>query len=162
MWEKIFVQPDWLHVRSNLVPGLTYDRFIEKNYLQACFYCKISRLLCYSLYSLCSTSQYRGIFYVFLWPYMVKWRNSRIIKVCIFTFGLKRSHTSTVKIVALLLKADESDDIKAAIITAIITPTNPMGRTFRTNLQQNNNNYISELKPFKNIQYFQEALFLFH
>ena len=47
---------------------------------------------------------------------------------------LKRSHTSTVKIVALLLNADERDDIRAAIMTAIIKPTNPIGSTFRTSL----------------------------
>ena len=51
------------------------------------------------------------------------------------TFGLTLSHTSTVKMVALLLKADESDDIKAAIITAIINPTRPTGRIFRTSLE---------------------------
>ena len=34
-----FVRPNWLHVRSSLVPGLTYDRLIEKNYLQACKLC---------------------------------------------------------------------------------------------------------------------------
>ena len=33
---SLFVQPDGLHVRSNLVPGLTYDRLIGKSYLQAC------------------------------------------------------------------------------------------------------------------------------
>jgi len=26
-----------VHARSNLVPGLTYDRFKGKNYLQACY-----------------------------------------------------------------------------------------------------------------------------
>ena len=36
MRENVFVRPDWLNVRQNLVPGLTYDRLIEKNYLQAC------------------------------------------------------------------------------------------------------------------------------
>lgn len=35
MWEKFFGQPDCLHVRSNLVPGLTYHRLVEKMYLQA-------------------------------------------------------------------------------------------------------------------------------
>ena len=48
-----------------------------------------------------------------------------------------RNQTSTVKIVALLLNADESDDIRAAIITAIITPTNPTGSTFNTSLEKN-------------------------
>ena len=52
------------------------------------------------------------------------------------TFGLNLSHTSTVKIVALLLNADERDDIKVAIITAIIKPTKPTGRTFKTSLEQ--------------------------
>ena len=52
------------------------------------------------------------------------------------TMGLKRNHTSTVKMVALLLNADERDDIRAAIITAIIKPTNPIGSTFRTSLQK--------------------------
>ena len=47
------------------------------------FYCKISRLLCYFPYSLCSTGQYRLIFCVFSWPYMVKWRNSGIINYLI-------------------------------------------------------------------------------
>ena len=28
-----FVGPNWLHVRSDLVSGLTYDKLIEKNYL---------------------------------------------------------------------------------------------------------------------------------
>ena len=32
----IFVSPNWLHVRSNLVNGLTYDRLIEKIYFHAC------------------------------------------------------------------------------------------------------------------------------
>ena len=32
-----FVQSNWLHVRSNLVPGLTHGRLTEKNYLQAWF-----------------------------------------------------------------------------------------------------------------------------
>ena len=27
---SLFFQPNWLHVRSNLVPDLTYDRFNEK------------------------------------------------------------------------------------------------------------------------------------
>ena len=31
-----FVGPNWLHVRSNLVPRLTYDRLMEKIYLQVC------------------------------------------------------------------------------------------------------------------------------
>ena len=53
------------------------------------------------------------------------------------TLGLMRNQTSTVKIVALLLNADESDDIRAAIITAIITPTSPTGSTFNTNLEKN-------------------------
>ena len=52
------------------------------------------------------------------------------------TWGLKRSHTSTVKMVELLLKAEEREDIRAAIITAIIKPTNPTGSTFRTNLKK--------------------------
>ena len=49
-----------------------------------------------------------------------------------------RNHTSTVKIVALLLNADESDDIRAAIITAIIVPTSPTGSKFNTSLQKIN------------------------
>ena len=55
------------------------------------------------------------------------------------TIGLKRSHTSTVKMVALLLNAEESEDIRAAIMTAIIRPTIPIGRTFRTSLESKNN-----------------------
>ena len=55
------------------------------------------------------------------------------------TLGLKRSHTSTVKMVALLLNAEESEDIRAAIMTAIIRPTIPTGRTFRTSLESKNN-----------------------
>ena len=35
---SLFVRPNGLHVRSNLVPGLSYDRLIGKNYLQACLY----------------------------------------------------------------------------------------------------------------------------
>ena len=54
----------------------------------------------------------------------------------VLTFGRKRSHTSTVKMVALLLKAEDNEDIKAAIMTAIIRPTTPMGRTLSTSLQQ--------------------------
>ena len=57
------------------------------------------------------------------------------------TKGLKRSQTSTVKIVALLLNAEESDDIRAAIMTAIIRPTNPTGRTFRTSLESKTNDH---------------------
>lgn len=61
--------------------------------------------------------------------------------------GLNISHTSTVKIVALLLKADDRDDMRAAIITAIINPTRPVGRTFNTSLKKKcnivNNNYVS-------------------
>ena len=34
--DKRYVRPNGLHVRSNLVPGLTYDRLIGKSYLQAC------------------------------------------------------------------------------------------------------------------------------
>ena len=34
--DKRYVRPNGLHVRSNLVPGLTYDRLIGKGYLQAC------------------------------------------------------------------------------------------------------------------------------
>ena len=33
--DKRYVRPNGLHVRSNLVPGLTYDRLIGKSYLQA-------------------------------------------------------------------------------------------------------------------------------
>ena len=57
------------------------------------------------------------------------------------TFGLKRSHTSTVNIVALLLNADESEDINAAIMTAIMTPTRPMGSTLSTNLSVRTETY---------------------
>jgi len=32
---SLFVRPNGLHVRSNLVPGLTYDRLIGNSYLQA-------------------------------------------------------------------------------------------------------------------------------
>ena len=56
------------------------------------------------------------------------------------TLGLKRSQTSTVKMVALLLNAEESEDIRAAIMTAIIRPTIPIGRMFRTSLESKNNN----------------------
>ena len=34
--DKRYVRPNGLHVRSNLVHGLTYDRLIRKSYLQAC------------------------------------------------------------------------------------------------------------------------------
>ena len=57
--------------------------------------------------------------------------------VNLHTCGLKRSQTSTVKMVELLLNAEESEDIRAAIITAIIKPTNPTGSTLRTNLMKN-------------------------
>ena len=53
----------------------------------------------------------------------------------LFTWGLSRSHTSTVKIVALLLNAEDSDDMTAANMTAIIKPTIPVGRMFKTSLQ---------------------------
>ena len=33
--DKRYVRPNGLHVRSNLVPGLTYDRLTGKSYLQA-------------------------------------------------------------------------------------------------------------------------------
>ena len=56
-------------------------------------------------------------------------------KQSISTSVLKRSQTSTVKMVALLLNAEESDDMRAAIMTAIIRPTSPTGRTFRTSLE---------------------------
>jgi hypothetical protein len=36
--------------------------------------------------------------------------------------------------VALLLKAEDKDDIRAAIMTAIIRPTRPDGNTFSTSL----------------------------
>jgi hypothetical protein len=36
--------------------------------------------------------------------------------------------------VALLLKAEDKDDIRAAIMTAIIRPTRPVGNTFSTSL----------------------------
>jgi hypothetical protein len=38
--------------------------------------------------------------------------------------------------VALLLKAEHKDDIRAAIMTAIIRPTRPDGNTFRTSLSK--------------------------
>jgi len=50
------------------------------------------------------------------------------------TCGLNKIQTSTVKIVALLLKADDNDDIRAAIMTAIIKPTKPTGSIFNTSL----------------------------
>lgn len=37
--------------------------------------------------------------------------------------------------VALLLNAEDKDDMTAAIITAIIKPTMPVGRMFNTSLQ---------------------------
>jgi len=51
------------------------------------------------------------------------------------TCGRNRTQTSTVKMVALLLNADDNDDINAAIITAIIKPTRPTGRMFSTSLK---------------------------
>ena len=54
------------------------------------------------------------------------------------TCGLSLSHTSTVKMVALLLNAEERDDMTAAIITANISPTIPVGRMFNTNLPGKN------------------------
>lgn len=56
-----------------------------------------------------------------------------------------RNHTSTVKMVPLLLNTDEREDIRAAIITAIIKPTNPVGSTLRTSLEINFNSYHSSL-----------------
>ena len=40
--------------------------------------------------------------------------------------------------VALLLNAEERDDMTAAIITANISPTIPVGRMFNTNLPDKN------------------------
>ena len=40
--------------------------------------------------------------------------------------------------VALLLNAEERDDMTAAIITANISPTIPVGRMFNTNLPGKN------------------------
>ena len=35
---SLFVRPNGLHVRSNLIPGLTYGRLIGKSHLQACIW----------------------------------------------------------------------------------------------------------------------------
>ena len=64
------------------------------------------------------------------------------------TWGLKRSHTSTVKMVELLLKAEEREDMRAAIMTAIIKPTNPTGSTFRTNLKKSKETYKVKISFF--------------
>lgn len=64
----------------------------------------------------------------------------------IFTFGLNIIHTSTVKIVALLLKADDKDDMRAAIMTAIIKPTRPVGRTFKTSLKKKTFAAVKKMK----------------
>ena len=50
--------------------------------------------------------------------------------------GLKTFQISTVKMVLELLKADESEDMRAAIITANIKPTAPVGRMSKTNLKK--------------------------
>ena len=84
-----------------------------------------------------------------------------ITKYTCSTIGLKRSQTSTVKMVALLLNAEESDDIRAAIMTAIIRPTIPTGRTFRTSLRskKDDHRYLS-CECFSSIeQYFHVVLF---
>ena len=84
-----------------------------------------------------------------------------ITKYTCSTIGLKRSQTSTVKMVALLLNAEESDDIRAAIMTAIIRPTIPTGRTFRTSLRskKDDHQYLS-CECFSSIeQYFHVVLF---
>lgn len=53
----------------------------------------------------------------------------------VITRRRSNSQTSTVKMVALLLKAEDKDDMRAAIMTAIIKPTRPVGNTFSTSLQ---------------------------
>ena len=73
-----------------------------------------------------------------------------------FTRGLKRSHTSTVKMVPLLLNTEERDDIRAAIITAIINPTNPIGNTLRTNLKKH------QTRETKKIAYMKQVLSSLH
>jgi len=65
-----------------------------------------------------------------------RFNNDKLIYTAdIFTCGLSRSQTSTVNMVALLLNAEDKDDMTAAIITAIIRPTMPVGRMFNTSLQ---------------------------
>ena len=48
--------------------------------------------------------------------------------------GLNSFQISIVKMVLELLNADDNDDMRAAIITASIRPTAPVGRMFSTNL----------------------------
>lgn len=67
------------------------------------------------------------------------------------TRGLKRSHTSTVKMVPLLLNTEERDDIRAAIITAIINPTNPIGNTLRTNLKKHQTSETKKIAYMKQV-----------
>ena len=54
---------------------------------------------------------------------------------CIFTLGRILSHISIVNIVLALLYTEDSDDITAANITAIIIPTIPVGNRLNTNLE---------------------------
>jgi hypothetical protein len=54
---------------------------------------------------------------------------------CIFTLGLILCHISIVNIVLALLYTEDSDDITAANITAIIIPTIPVGNRLNTNLE---------------------------
>lgn len=74
--------------------------------------------------------------YVNLFPSVPWINNTKLIYTAdIITCGLSRSQTSTVNMVALLLNAEDKDDMTAAIITAIIRPTMPVGRMFNTSLQ---------------------------
>ena len=52
-----------------------------------------------------------------------------------FAWGRNTRHISIVKMVDELLKADERDDIRAAIMTANINPTSPDGKILSTNLK---------------------------
>lgn len=72
-----------------------------------------------------------------------------------YTCGLIRSQTSTVKIVALLLNAEDREDITAAIITAIMRPTIPVGRMFNTSLPQarSMNRKIRKVSPLADQDY---------
>ena len=49
-------------------------------------------------------------------------------------FGLNSLQMSMVKMVLELLKAEDSEDMRAAIMTASISPTSPVGRISNTSL----------------------------
>ena len=56
-------------------------------------------------------------------------------KICILALGRILCQMSIVNIVLALLYTEDSDDITAANITAIIMPTIPVGNKLNTNLK---------------------------